>query len=267
MTATTDGVLSADVTATTDGVLRASVTATFDAAVRACVCRLAAACAALTLLVGCGRAQPSADSAAGDSATAGNRSGVAVQQVDPGADTLWLVADDPAADALHAADSHADLERRFGAANVVVDTIRLAEGASTVGSVLFGADPERRLEIIWKDSAGQSLPDRVVARGTRSRWAVHPGISLGSCLSDLERLNGAPFNLHGFGWDYGGTVRDWQKGRLDSLWTPRLVLLRLALPGEVESAGALMGEQVFSSAVPAMRAANPCVREIVVQPR
>lgn len=137
----------------------------------------------------------------------------------------------------------------------------------THGTVLFPRDSLRRLEIIWRDSVNMSLPDRAIARGDRSRWALFPGISLGTCMEDLERLNAKPFSVFGFGWDYGGTVSGWHDGRLDSLWTPRLVVLRFQPTAPVENQEDIAGENVFSTLHPALRASRPCVREMVVRPR
>jgi hypothetical protein len=43
------------------------------------------------------------------------------------------------------------------------------------------------------------------------------GIHIGSALAEVEKLNGKPFKLSGFDWDYGGHVRDWQGGALAKL--------------------------------------------------
>jgi hypothetical protein len=104
---------------------------------------------------------------------------------------------------------------------------------------------------------------------------VIPGVSLGTSLSELESLNGRPFKLFGFSWDYAGTVSGWDGGRLDSLWrggpeNKVLVWLRLS----PDSAGyqsshshEVAGDRVFSSSLPAMRALNPRVYALFITPR
>jgi hypothetical protein len=110
-----------------------------------------------------------------------------------------------------------------------------------------------------------------IARAVRaaSPWTVAPGVSLGTRLSALERLNGRPFRLFGFAWDYGGTVADWEGGRLDALWPGQLVRLRLQPEGGADGALARLvgGERLFSSAHPAMRALDPRVYDLAVDPR
>jgi hypothetical protein len=42
--------------------------------------------------------------------------------------------------------------------------------------------------------------------GGACEWKAAHGITLGTSLVQLERLNRHPFTLAGFGWDYGGRV-------------------------------------------------------------
>ena len=46
--------------------------------------------------------------------------------------------------------------------------------------------------------------------GKISRWHAVYGISLGSSLSELERLNGRPLIVGGFGTDKPGWVLSWR---------------------------------------------------------
>src|SRR5688500_10995593 len=61
------------------------------------------------------------------------------------ADTLWLLASNPADDAVHASDTEATLRARYGADNVTPDRIDLGEGQTAPGTVLFPNDSSRRL--------------------------------------------------------------------------------------------------------------------------
>lgn len=76
-------------------------------------------------------------------------------------------------------------------------------------------------------------------------------------------------------WDYAGTVSGWEGGRLDSLWRggpENKVLVRLRLsPDSAGYASArsreVAGDGIFSSSLPAMRALNPRVYELFIEPR
>jgi hypothetical protein len=131
--------------------------------------------------------------------------------------------------------------------------------------VLYPSDSLRRLEILWRDTVGQQGPARVILRGRESKWQVERGISLGSSLQHLERLNGGPFTLAGFGWDYAGVVTSWNGGSLESA----LAGIKLYLdpgPAQYESApySQVIGDRDYSSALPAMQQLNPRVARIFV---
>src|SRR5262249_17585108 len=53
--------------------------------------------------------------------------------------------------------------------------------------------------------------------GSASDWTAPHGLKLGMALEDVEKANGKPFKLSGFGWDYGGLVVDWNKGALGNV--------------------------------------------------
>jgi hypothetical protein len=189
-------------------------------------------------------------------------------------DTLWLLAAEPRNDAVHASDSEALLRERYGSANVIRDRIDVGEGETEPATVLFPCDPARRLTVLWADTVARRRPTRVTIEGSPSRWMVIPGVSVGVHLSELERLNGRPFRLYGMQFDYSGTVNSWEGGRLDSLWRApvnggHLVWLRLRpAPGaDRKLQTEVAGERLFSSAHPAMRALDPAVYDLFIEPR
>src|SRR5256885_2261430 len=85
--------------------------------------------------------------------------------------------------------------------NVVVGEVGLGEGQTEVGTILFPHDSTRRLAILWGDAAARTHPKRVEVDGSRTRWMVIPGVTLGTSLAALERLNGRPFRLFGMDFD------------------------------------------------------------------
>jgi len=161
--------------------------------------------------------------------------------------------------------SEADLRQRFGADALEAARIELGEGETAPGTVLFPADSLRRMQIVWRDTVARRQPARLILRGSKSRWQFGPGISLGTSLQDLERMNGRPFTLAGFGWDYAGVVTDWKGGALDST----LAGVKLYLdpgPAQYESApySQVLGDRDYSSSLPAMQQLSPRVAQIFV---
>lgn len=161
----------------------------------------------------------------------------------------------------------ADLEAAFGPANVVRADVYVAEGFSEPGTVVFPDDPARRIEILWDDPETQSgIANVLLYEGTTWRVAVADGltIGIGDTLEDLELVNGAPFSLQGFGWDYGGYAFSFENGRIGTvpggcLAQPRLDMSRTADP---DATLPVSGEQVLSSDDPAVRAVAPFVWQL-----
>ena len=171
------------------------------------------------------------------------------------------------------AASAASLGARFGAANVKTALVPWggAEGDVNEGTVLFDGVPEARLEIYWRDTANKRGPDWVSVRGKKSRWRAPAGITLGTTLQTIERLNRRPFRLLGFGSDGSGTVISWSAGHLESQNTPECRVRMRVGPDwdhlDPNSRGLTnqLWAREFSSGHPAMQALNPAVYELMLQ--
>lgn len=174
-----------------------------------------------------------------------------------------------------AATSERMLETLFGAENVEPADVQLGEGFTAPGTVIYPDDAARRIEVVWQDSA-RTVPKEVRLTGDSSVWRTPECISLGSTLKEIERLNGVPFPLYGFAWDYGGTIRDCGGGRLKMLGSVnpedarvlgRLVVLSLEPDIEARKRPEyeqVIGDRFFSSGHSAMQALNPRVYQMIV---
>jgi hypothetical protein len=143
--------------------------------------------------------------------------------------------------------------------------IQIGEGETMPGTVLFLGDSLRTAEIIWADTITRRRPARFILRGSRSLWQTPQGISLGTTLQELERLNGRPFTLAGFGWDYGGAVTDWGGGALDTALSGMILYLD---PGSEQYQSApysqVLGDRDYSSSLKPMQQMNPKVSQIFI---
>lgn len=177
----------------------------------------------------------------------------------------WHLDPRDSAAVVAAQSSEAELRERFGKTEIRSTRIELGEGETAPGTVLFPEDSLRRMEIVWQDTVTRRRPARIILRGNRSRWQVGPGISLNTSLEELEKLNGKPFTLAGFGWDYAGVVINWNGGALDSA----LAGVKLYLdpgPAQHESApySQVLGDKDYSSDLPAMQQLSPKVWTIFI---
>lgn len=182
----------------------------------------------------------------------------------PAAPALSLTCDGP----IRATTTEADLRRIFGAANVRRETIPMAEGQEVAATVVYPNDPARRLEVTWSDPARRT---RIESAGVRAfgeerrgtAWRGPANLRVGSTLADVERANGRPFTVGGFGWDYGGYVLDWRGGRLRQPERPCRVGVRME-PGADASGDGALGEGSFRSDSRGVRAQRPVVSEIAL---
>lgn len=155
--------------------------------------------------------------------------------------------------------SEAALVRRFGRGNVVFRTVPAAEGEMVKATVLFPNDRSRRVEIVWLDENKRRRPAEVLVYDP-GPWRTPEGIGIGATLAEVEAANGRPFTLSGFGWDYGGSVLDWDGGRLAGAGCR--LLLRFEPGGPYE--GDVDGDREFRSDQTEMRAANPVVYQMLL---
>lgn len=162
-----------------------------------------------------------------------------------------------------------DLVKRFGAENVKPDSISLGEGEFSAGTVLFAADSERRVEILWKDTVALRAPSMVRVVGESSEWATKQGITLGTRLRTLEKLNGRMFRLAGFAFDGSGFVTSWANGNLDRRRAPCQIKANLS-PTVNDSVDRrwyrqVTGDRDFSSGHPAMQQLDPRVERLMLE--
>lgn len=158
--------------------------------------------------------------------------------------------------------SEQDLIAAYGADDVTPAAIELGEGMTAPGTIVFADDPGHRFRVTWHDTLQRRDPETVRVEGERSAWTGPHGITLGMSLAELERINGRPFSLAGFGWDYGGTVLGWEGGTLAP--TEGRLILTLA-PEEDADTRAVLGDTPYSSADTAMQRLAPRVARILVR--
>ena len=179
----------------------------------------------------------------------------------------WLILTNGERGSITSRTTRADLVRLYGAANVVDRDVNVGEGETELGTVIFPNDPKCTIDILWK-TPEKLAPSSAQITGDASRWKASNGVSLGTTLKELEHLNGRPFHLAGFAWDYSGTVMSWDGGLLQAEFEQHgRVIIRLggaqenSLP-EAEQTQ-VMGDRDFSSQHPVMQKLNPRAYQII----
>jgi len=159
--------------------------------------------------------------------------------------------------------SEAKVAAVFGADNVTWTQVDGPAGSKLNASVLFPQDPKRRLEVLWQ-SDDTRTGTRLVAINGKSSWIAPKGVKLGLTPAALQRINGRPFTLRGFGGDHGGEVTDWQGGALATLPGGCRIGARFAAGSRRAPGADLVGDKDIASNAPSLRRLAPTVAEIVI---
>ena len=107
---------------------------------------------------------------------------------------------------------------------------------------------------------------RICVNNPGTNWRTADGITIGTDLKNVQRINDGPFNLAGFGWDGGGATESWQNGKLAGKGCELFLDLIPDFPESDQRKTALssqvMGDRPFSSANPVMQELNPTVHRL-----
>ena len=157
--------------------------------------------------------------------------------------------------------THASLVKAFGKDKVALRNVGVGEGETVKASVIFPRDKARRIEVLWIDEKARRKPSEIRIDDTSAGRTTH-GITAKMSLADVEALNGKPFKLYGFGFDYGGTVLDWDGGRLAAQNGGCTLSLRFTMREAADNSGIYGEERSFMSDDAAMSKAAPVVEAI-----
>jgi hypothetical protein len=159
------------------------------------------------------------------------------------------LADEIACEGAFAIDSsEARLIELYGADNVVTGTVPGPEGMEMLATTAFPDDPKKRLQFTWWDEEALAEPSHI---DLPSKAVAPGGIRIGMSLADVQAANGEPFELSGFGWDYGGSA-GFDSGALSGLSGDCLLGLRFAYGEDLDGIDPLpvMGDKQLSSEHP-----------------
>lgn len=144
--------------------------------------------------------------------------------------------------------SEARLIEIYGADNVVTGTVPGPEGTEMLATTVFPDDPKRSLQFVWWNEEALSDPSYI---DLPAKLSAPGGVHIGQSLAEVEALNGEPFTLLGFGWDYGGSA-GFQSGALSDLPGDCILSVRFEYGESPEGLDTLpaMGDKELSSSDP-----------------
>lgn len=161
--------------------------------------------------------------------------------------------------------THLKLAMKFDSRNVAFDDVDGPDGSKIKASVLYPNDPKRRLEVVWNNDVGRSDVSVISING-KSQWTAPKGLKLGLSIAALQKLNGKPFKLGGFGADGSSSVTGWDGGALSLLPGGCKVGIRLMADSKAspDARSAISGDKELSSNDPGVLAVKPSVGEILI---
>ena len=161
--------------------------------------------------------------------------------------------------------THLKLAIKYDSRNIVFGEVDGPDGTKIKATILYPNEPKRRLEVIWNNDAARTDLSLVVING-QSQWVAPKGLKLGTPLAALEKANGRPFKISGFGADGTASVTGWEGGALTALPGGCKVGVRLAADSRApaDARGAAAGDKELLSNDASLRAIKPAVAEILV---
>jgi hypothetical protein len=187
----------------------------------------------------------------------------------------WLVVPGVRVGPITANTVRGDLKGLFPQATLAEDELELDEGMVFPATFVAREKQPESLAIVWTTKAADAHPKQIyMCRGRRRgecKWHTAE-LSVGTKLSDIEKINGKPFSIHGFGWGYGGDVESWDGGKLEKLAC--LQNLTVSMDGErrdgefttpitSEERNSFSGNRSIPTTNPALRKLNPAITEML----
>ena len=119
--------------------------------------------------------------------------------------------------------------------------------------------------MLWNNEAGRN-DTSIIAINGKSQWTAPKGMKLGLAIAALEKANGRPFKISGFGKDGTASVLGWEGGALSSLPGGCKVGIRLAADGKAspDARSAVAGDKQLLSNDASVVAVKPSVAEILI---
>jgi len=183
--------------------------------------------------------------------------------------SLALLATPALADDLHcdgpfAADSsEARLVETFGRDNVVTGDVPGPEGSTVLATTVFPNEPDRKMEFGWWD---EDKLERLAYFTVPAKDTAPNGLKVGMTVKEVEALNGGPFQLSGFFWDYGGYA-DFTGGKLGDIVGGCTVSVQFQPTAEYPAdldVDAISGDQQIESTEPLLATVDARIETMTV---
>jgi hypothetical protein len=176
----------------------------------------------------------------------------------------WIIIHGQKIGSITASTTFEELITIYGKENVkktmIWDGIIDSEERSEVNGIILYPETSNEITLYYNE------PFKITGGflQQKSEWKITPGIAIGMSLKEVEKLNGGPFKLYGFEWDFSGTVTDWQNGKLEFMGTRIQFSPDKINPGNPEEL-TVLGDSTFDSSNTVMQRLNPKVTRLAFE--
>lgn len=166
------------------------------------------------------------------------------------------------------------LKAKYGAENVVHKDVGGPEGSEMFATVVNEKTPEKSFTVTWADDTKRINPQTIFVSAKWDEetgklkgapvYASEEGIKAGMPIEDVEKINGKPFKLSGFGWDYGGSPQSFEGGRLQQAEGTKCWLSMTFATTADDAPASVMGDKEIISNAKDVLAAKVVVAEFTL---
>lgn len=96
----------------------------------------------------------------------------------------------------------------------------------------------------------------------KAKWRLDNDIKIGDPISKIQKINGEPFELSGFEWDYPGVVQTWRGGSIPDELSIVFIQKAKDLPDNYSE---ITGEKNIISDNPVLQAVDPVVNFMYIK--
>ena len=187
----------------------------------------------------------------------------------------WLIVPGLRVGPITATTTRAELDALFGKENVSDGSFGNGD-VPEAATVVFGNDTSAALAVTWDREHASTIHICFATETGPCRWRTASGIRIGLPLMELQKLNGKPFQLAGYGFNGQGAVTSWRNGTLEEDPTAcGHLVVRLSPAAELQGRSMskqesgllkqLQGDKPYSSASMAVQDLNPMVSALELQ--
>lgn len=165
------------------------------------------------------------------------------------------------------------LKKQFGADNIVHKDVGGPEGMELFATVVNEKDPAKAFIVVWADDEKRINPQMIMVNATWDAetgvinggaiYATDEGVKVGMPIEEVEKINGKPFKLSGFGWDYGGAP-NFEGGKLQQAEDTKCWLSMTFTTTAETLPDTILGEQEIMSNAKDVLAAKPVVGQFTL---